>query len=496
MGNGEDGLGKLGRYYRSLLDLNVEGAPEELLESALRLLVELMGAREGYIELDDLNASGSVQWCASHGCDAARVTEIQRTISRGIVAQTLASGEVVVTGSAVTDPRFQNRASVQDNAIEAVVCAPIARGDLRGVVYLQGSTQSLKVNVEAQRELSYFGRAITPFLEANLTRLRPADGVPAGGPFAHVRHRSRAMADVIERLRLVAPLDVDVLFTGATGVGKSLLARAVHGASRRAGGPFVEVNCAALPDALLENELFGAQEGAHSAVPRGGVVGKVEAADRGTLFLDEIGELSLVSQAKLLTLLQSRTYYRLGASKPSRADVRVLAATNAHLPSLVAQKRFRDDLYYRLNVLEVKVPSLAERVEDTPLLAAQLVRLAVERHALDVRGLSSAALRAVLHADWPGNVRELANRLESAVLNAHMRGSSLVEPRDLFPTEGDDASDEAASLQEAMRRFQKRYVLSVLEACDWNVSEAGRRLDVARSHVYGLMRLHGLKRET
>ena len=166
------------------------------------------------------------------------------------------------------------------------------------------------------------------------------------------------MQEVVERLRLAAPLDVHVLLTGETGVGKTLLAQSMHAAGGRASGPFIELNCAAIPDALLENELFGADEGAHSSVPRGGVIGKVEAAEGGTLFLDEIGELSLSSQAKLLQLLQSHSYFRLGSPQERRADVRVVAATNLDLEHEVANKRFRQDLYYRLNVLQVRVPSL------------------------------------------------------------------------------------------------------------------------------------------
>jgi Nif-specific regulatory protein len=497
MGDHDDDASPTIRYYRSLLDLNVEGAPEELLEEALRLLVQLTGAREGYIEVDDAGSS-SVQWSASFGCDPARVSEIRRTVSHGIMAHAIASGKVVVTAAAHSDPRFEDRESVRDNEIEAVICAPVGRDELRGVVYVQGGAESLKPSEETEQHVAYFGRVLIPFVEANLARLRPALEPHESGPFARVGSRSRTMRGVIERLRFASPLDVDLLFTGPTGVGKSMLARLVHGASRRAAAPFVEVNCAALPEALFENELFGAEEGAHSSVPRGGLIGKVEAAEGGTLFLDEVADLTLASQAKLLTLLQSRTYYRLGGHQPRRANVRVLAASNVDLLAQVAQKRFREDLFYRLNVLEVRVPPLSARVEDLPFLAAQLVRVATERHGLPPCRLSPGALRALLHADWPGNVRELAHRLESAALDAHMRGVSMIEARDVLvdgdAERDDERSDDDLSLQEATRRFQKRYLLSVLEASDWNISETARRLDVARSHAYNLMRLHGLER--
>lgn len=491
-----DPLGREGRYYRRLLDLGMLDEPEPLLEEALQLLVELTGAREGYIELTDDDEGPLRRWSAAEGCDASRVAEIRATTSSGIIAEAIATGEVVRTASAMLDPRFGDRESVRDHAIEAVICAPLGRERPLGVVYLQGGGDALQVFAEeTYGHVGYFARAVSPFLENLLARMRADDAGDREGPFAEVRYRSPAMRDVIRRLRLVAPLDVNVLFTGATGVGKTLLARAAHMASRRAGGPFVELNCAAIPEPLIENELFGAVEGAHSNVPRGGVRGKVEAAHGGTLFLDEIAEMSLGAQAKLLQLLQSGTYFRLGSPEPSTSDVRIMAATNRDLADEVRAKRVREDLYYRLNVLAVRVPSLAEREEDVTLLARHFAAEACERHGLPSMRVSPRGLAAVLHASWPGNVRQLANRLETAVLNAHLRGSLFVEPADLFEADADsDVAEEALSLQEATRQFQKRHVLSVLEATGWNLSETARRLDVVRSHVYNLIKLHGLSR--
>lgn len=481
------------QYYRGLLDLGRCPDPEALLRRSLELLVELTGAREAYIELEDAGARD--RWWAARGCDAERVDAIKASISQGIIAEAVATGETVLTAAAFDDPRFEDRESVRQHAIEAVICAPLGEDAPLGVVYLQGPQEDLRVSaVEVQQHVAYFARALAPFAERLVLRADSRRARAGIGAFAGVLYRSEAMHRLVERLALAAPLDVPILFLGGTGVGKSLLARATHAHSgRRASSPFVEINCAAIPDELLENELFGAAPGAHSSVPRGGLVGKVEAAQGGTLFLDEIGELSLRSQAKVLQLLQSRQYYRLGSTESLRADVRLMAATNVDLRRCVDEGRFREDLFYRLRVLEVVVPSLEERAEDLGLLAEHFVSEAAERHDLPVTGLTTGARHAILNAPWPGNVRELAHRLESAVINAHFRAHTAVDIQDVFPEESAVGTFDQ-TLQEATRQFQKRHLRAALEATNWNVTEAARQLDVARSHLYNLIRAHGLTR--
>jgi Nif-specific regulatory protein len=251
-----------------------------------------------------------------------------------------------------------------------------------------------------------------------------------------------------------------------------------------------------LPETLIESELFGALPGAHSTASRK-IEGKVAGADRGTLFLDEVGELSAPAQAKLLQLLHSKEYYPLGSTKPVRADIRLIAATNLDLERAVAEHKFREDLYYRLHVLPVRLPSLAERREDIALLATHFSADASRRHGLPQCPLSPNAIKALELADWPGNARQLAHVVEAALIRATGERAAQIETAHLFPNGKPAATSGGAdgeTLQEATRRFQTEHLRKALEANGWNVIETARRLDLARSQVYKLIHAYGLER--
>lgn len=483
-------------FYRNTLELLRCDEPEPLVRGALEILIRSTTAREVYVEVSGSEDTEVLSWAAD-GCDELRVSAIRAVISRGIIGESIATGETILTASALEDSRFRELGSVREHGIEAVLCVPIGDETPIGVVYLQGRRDASAAPVFDEATVAKV-ELLAQAVSLSASKWLRADTASWVGPRPPAElhglvARSTAMREVVERLRLVAPLDVHVLLTGPSGTGKTRLAQLLHSLGSRSSGPFVALNCAAIPEALAENELFGAEPGAHSTVPKGGLKGKVEAAEGGTLFLDEVAELALPAQAKLLQLLQERTYFRLGGTRARRADVRIVAATNVDLKLAMAERRFREDLYYRLCVFEVRVPTLAERASDLVPLAFHFCRSAANRHGVPVRRLSPGALRSIRSVDWPGNARELENRIESAVLHAHLRGSNTVEASDVFP-DGASRDAQPVSLQEATRRFQRDFVLAALESTDWNVAETARRLDVARSHLYTLIRAHSLGR--
>ena len=485
--------------YRRLLELGRQKEPEPFLKEALGLIVDVTRAGQGYIELHHGQAGGMPQWCHGHGFTAHQVEGVRAALSRGIIGKALATGRTIVTESAMRDERFSGLESVSRGRIEAVLCVPIGDDPPRGVLYLQNCASHGGFTKDDRERAETFAFHLAPLVDRLLACHTARTVADHTAPIretlraSDVIGRSSALADVLRHAALVAPLDVHVLLVGETGTGKSQLARVIHANGPRAPFPFVTLNCAALPEQLIESELFGALPGAHSTATRK-ITGKVEAAERGTLFLDEVGELSYGAQAKLLHLLQAKQYYPLGATRPQNADVRVIAATNVDLKEAVAQRRFRQDLFYRLQVLPIRIPGLAERRDDVPLLASFFCVEACRRNGFPKLELSQNCLRVAESTEWPGNVRQLENAVEAAVIRATGERAKQVEPRHLFPEMSNSRTADTVTFQEATRRFQGRFLAAALEAQSWNVVETARRLDLARSHLYTLIRAFGLER--
>ncbi|HVU05616.1 MAG TPA: sigma-54 dependent transcriptional regulator [Polyangiaceae bacterium] len=305
---------------------------------------------------------------------------------------------------------------------------------------------------------------------------------------------SNALHDVYRVVDRVATTTCTVLITGESGTGKELVARAIHDASSRADAPFVAVNCGAIPEALLESELFGHARGAFTGA-HASKVGRIAQAQGGTLFLDEIGELPLSLQVKLLRVLQSREYSPVGDTRTLSADVRIVAATNIQLEQAVQSGQFREDLFYRLNVIHVQVPALRERAEDVPLLVHHFLQRAREKTGrMDVREVSRGAAEILCAWQWPGNVRELENTIERAVL---LCTGTSIEPRDLpsrvcgLGTERRVAArlpDAGIDLRGAVESFENQLIRQALERTNWNKKQAAELLGLNRTTLVEMLK--------
>jgi two-component system NtrC family response regulator len=319
-------------------------------------------------------------------------------------------------------------------------------------------------------------------LEAENRRL--AEAAPAS-PVDGIIASSAEMLQVLRNIEKIAPTDVTVLLLGESGTGKELLAQAIHKLSRRSHGQFVPINCAAIPETLLESELFGHEKGAFTGALRQNI-GKIESADGGTLFLDEIGDVPLPMQVKLLRFLQDQIIERIGGRKPIQVDARIICATNQDLDRLMSEGRFREDLYYRLNGVTVRVPALRERVGDAVFLASFFLRRFAAEYGRPVRGFTPAALAAIKQYAWPGNVRELENRIKRSVV---MTEGTLLTPADL----GLAASEEepqSLAIRAARARAEREVLQLALAQAGSNLSKAAKLLGISRPTLYDLMQQH------
>jgi len=312
--------------------------------------------------------------------------------------------------------------------------------------------------------------------------------------------KSYGVRAVIDKIERVAKTPARVLITGENGTGKELVARAIHAQSTRSDEPFVEVNCAAIPSELIESELFGHMKGSFTGAVADRA-GKFEQAHGGTLFLDEVGDMSLAAQAKVLRVLQDGVVTRIGGSKQIEVDVRVLAATNKNLESEIAENHFREDLFYRLNVVPIHVPPLRERREDIPLLISHFINVLTRREGVAARGVAPDAVERLSQLDWPGNVRELRNTIERLLILA---SGPRITAEDVARLVGRRDPEQAGlgslldckTFEEFKRAAERAFLLAKLREFDWNVSETARALDMPRSNLYKKIERYALARET
>ncbi|MFW5952178.1 MAG: sigma-54-dependent transcriptional regulator [Gemmatimonadota bacterium] len=387
-------------------------------------------------------------------------------------------------------------ARIRDRDPEAVVVMISGHGSIETAVEAtrRGAYDFLEKPLDTDRILVTIRNALQQRgLSREVSRLR--DEVESR---YEIVGRSFAIRTVLERIEKVGPTDARVLITGENGSGKELVARALHRLSPRSEEPFVEVNCAAIPAELIESELFGHVKGAFTGA-HADRTGKFEQADEGTLFLDEVGDMSLSAQAKVLRTLQDGVVTRVGGEKATRVDVRVIAATNQDLEKQIATGHFREDLYFRLNVVPIHVPPLRDRRDDIPMLVRHFTERAIEEQRLPPRRLAPAAVERLREMEWPGNVRELKNTVERLLILSH---GSEVGVRDVDRLAGapQDAGLPADlmgtdSYAEFKDRAERAYILGKLRENEWNVSETARSIDMPRSNLYKKIEKYGLVRE-
>jgi transcriptional regulator with GAF, ATPase, and Fis domain len=480
------GVRKLHDFSEKLMTMK---AIDELLEAMLDAVIDVTGAEKGLILLmEDAFATGDRAPSstgakpvirASRHVKREQIADPSGTISDSIVRRVLETARPLIVSDALTDSQFGTSESVVALRLSSVMCAPlIAQGHVTGALYV-GNDRVKGLFQRSQLDLLsiFAGQASLILQNAMLLSALRADKEKLSAElkdkrFGEIIGVCPSMMEVFRKLQKVATTDISVLITGETGTGKELIAREVHRRSNRAQGPFIVINCGAIPENLIESELFGHVKGAFTGAIASRP-GKFQAADKGTLFLDEIGELPLNLQVKLLRALQERVVFRVGDSKPEKVDIRVVAATNRILEDEIKANRFREDLYYRLNVVNIFLPPLRERGDDVNIIAKALLSKYAEELHSPVQGFTPQALAAIKKQPWPGNIRQLENRLKKALV---LCDRTLLSPEDL---EIDQAGESAIlPLEKAKEDFQRRYVLEVLERNNGNRTQTARDLGV------------------
>jgi Nif-specific regulatory protein len=451
--------------------------PQALLDQVLDIALTHLQAERGFLILIGGHSTQPFEVMAARNFTGEHSPSLFAA-SSSVLSKVLSTGESVLAFDAMADEEFQASRSVIAQKIRSVICVPLRVSDaVTGAVYLDSTRARGKFNEQTLRFLTVFGHLAAIAIEnarrydsLKLENERLRSEAPHALLFKALIGKSRAWQSVLDTIRQVARTDVSVLLTGESGTGKELVARAIHENSTRSGKPFVVVNCAAIPDQLLESELFGHRRGAFTGA-HADARGLVEVASGGTLFLDEIPELPLPLQTKILRLLQEREIRRVGDTSSRRIDVRILAATNRNLEAEIGAGRFREDLFYRLNVVNILLPPLRNRRDDIPLLSAHFLKAAAAAHRRPVEGFAPAAMRAILDYPWPGNVRELQNVIERAVV---LSRSPLIAPDDLRLPEGHPAG-AGPTLETVVREFVDR----TLREMDGNRRRTAEKLGVS-----------------
>jgi transcriptional regulator with GAF, ATPase, and Fis domain len=487
------------RAVTSTLDLN------ELLVRIVDAVVRVAGADRGFLML--CREDGKLHFEVARNKDETTVPSDDFQISWGIAEEAAHRRETVWVPDAMGSSLFQDRKSVRELSLRTVVALPIANaGRVLGVLYIDSHSIAHEFTPEDITLLEGFAALVAVALEnarlhealkdsksrLEIENLNLRRALKEDVRYGLLVGKSPRMQRVVDLMEKVIPTQVSVLITGETGTGKELIARAIHLHGPRKEKNFIAVNCGALPENLLESELFGYKKGAFTGANEDRV-GLFEAADQGTLFLDEMGEMPASLQVKLLRVLQDSQIRRVGDTVSRRIDIRLITATNRDLRAEVDSGRFRQDLFYRLNVVPIESPPLRERGEDILLLAQHFLDLFAKQQAKPIRGLTTEARELLLRYPWPGNVRELENAMARAVALAD-DGAPLEPPLFGLGATVSRRWDGQHTLRETLDAVEAETIREALRQCESNVSRAARALGVSRQHLHNRMNFHGIRR--
>ncbi len=470
--------------FGKTINLHLED-PHQMLEEILKAAFRTFDAERGFIALVDEDTGDLT-------CELVRDNtaeeEVERLeVSRTILHKVRKDGVAVLIVNALKDSEFRDVESVKEYSIRSALCAPLlSRDEIIGVIYLDNRASAGKFSEDDLMFLTALAhQAGTALGNSWLHRQVVQENIRLASalkPRFQVLGESEKMKKVFMTMKKVAPSDITVLIQGDTGTGKELVAQAIHELSSRSDRPFVAVNCAAIPKELIESELFGHEKGAFtSAVSTR--QGKFEMAHGGSIFLDEIGDMSLEMQAKVLRTLEEQEFQHVGGSKSIKVDVRVIAATNKDLEKALKDGKFREDLYYRLNVVLLKLPALRERKED-------IIPLAEYFMGDKAKKISPKAQNLLLSYDWPGNVRELRNYIERAVV---LGDGEVIQPEDL-PYNVRKGLKVIAAPLELLDRIEEDHIIRVLRSMDWNKSEAAKILGITRQTLDNKIEKYKIKK--
>jgi transcriptional regulator with GAF, ATPase, and Fis domain len=482
--------------------INAIRGMEDLQKTLLELLFEVVPAERGAILLTDARSEGAkeeAQFTSVFGLDRKRGRDESIKVSRTITNWVLHQGDALLISNQSDAKKFESANSLITDRPNSVLCVPLIMLERTlGVIYLDTREADtafdkdhlqLVVAISAITAVAMENARHFEWLVSENQRLIADFGIEH-----NLVGESPRVREVLQFIAKVAPTDSSVLLSGESGTGKELAARAIHQNSKRADKTFMAVNCAALAESLLESELFGHEKGSFT----GALVqkkGRLEIADRGTVFLDEIGELSPALQVKLLRVLQEREFERVGGTRSIKVDIRLITATNKDLEQAVSDGSFRQDLYYRLNVVNLEMPPLRARPEDIPLLANYFAAKYGEKCNRRVTGISAEAQVRLLNYDWPGNVRELENAIERAVVLGTTEHILLEDlPESVLESEAHTTAP-ATRYHDAVAQTKKQIILSAMQQMKGNFTEAARLLGVHPNYLHRLIRNLNLREQ-